>query len=239
MPNIISLGEAVIDFVPTESGVSLADVPGFYRRFGGAPANVAIGLAKLDSSAGFIGKVGQDSFGDFLETSFDSSGVDTTCLYRTDRANTTLAFVSLTEEGDREFIFYRDPGADELLKESEISEDYVRKAEVLHFGSITLTKKESREATFRALSYARKHDLMVSLDPNIRLNLWKDPTRAKELVQYLMKDVDILKLSLEEVKFLTGVDELEAGVDELFKFGPDLIIATLGSEGCLYKTVSD
>lgn len=233
MADILTLGEALIDFVPTKSGVSLAEVPGFYRRFGGAPANVAVGLARLGRDVGFIGKVGEDSFGDFLEERFKAEGVEVKGLYRTTRANTTLAFVSLTEEGDRDFVFYRNPGADELLKQEEIDEDYIASGEVLHFGSLSLTRQETREATFKAIRYARKHDVTVTMDPNVRLNLWEDEDRVKELILNLTDEVDLVKLSEEEVLFLTGSKDLESGTDRLLEIGPKIAVVTLGENGCL------
>ncbi len=235
MPNIYTLGEALIDFVPQESGVSLVDVSGFYKRFGGAPANVAMGLAKLGSDAGFIGKVGKDSFGDFLEAKFEEAGVNVNQLYRTGKANTTLAFVSLTEEGDRDFVFYRDPGADELLKPDEIGERALSQAKVFHFGSISLTKKESREATEKAIELSREEGVKVTMDPNVRFNLWGDRSRLKESILNLIDKVDMIKLSEEEVEFLTGTDDLEAGISELTDLGPNPVLVTLGRRGCFYK----
>ncbi|MBS3765151.1 carbohydrate kinase [Candidatus Bipolaricaulota bacterium] len=232
MTDIITLGEALIDFVPTESGVSLKAVPGFHRRFGGAPANVAIGLARLGGNVGFIGKVGEDSFGDFLKDKFKDEGVDVRGLYRTSRANTTLAFVSLTEEGERDFVFYRNPGADELLEPKEIKEDYIESAEVLHFGSLSLTRKETRKATIRAIKYARRHEVTVTMDPNIRLNLWEDENRLQELVLDLAEEVNLMKLSKEEVFFLTGMEDLVSGTNRLLELGPELIVVTLGAKGC-------
>ncbi|MBS3814626.1 carbohydrate kinase, partial [Candidatus Bipolaricaulota bacterium] len=234
MPETIILGEALVDFVPTESGLPLAEVPGFYKRFGGAPANVAMGMSKLGSDVGFVGKVGQDSFGDFLKDRFVEAGVNVDQLYRTGRANTTLAFVSLTEVGDRDFAFYRNPGADELLKPEEIREQAFKDARVFHFGSLSLTKKESKEATEKAIEVARKNGLKVTMDPNIRFNLWSSHSVLKKLVRSLLKKVDILKLSKEEVSFLTGSDDLGVGTAELADLGPDPVIVTLGEEGCLF-----
>ncbi|MFP4135718.1 MAG: carbohydrate kinase family protein [Candidatus Acetothermia bacterium] len=232
MPDVITLGEALIDFVPTESGVSLPEVPGFYRRFGGAPANVAVGLAKLGGDVGFIGKVGEDSFGDYVEAKLRDEGVELEGLYRTGKANTSLAFVSLTEAGDRDFVFYRNPGADELLRVEEVDPEYVSSAEVLHFGSLSLTKKEVREATYKAVSYAGESGVTVTMDPNIRTNLWENESLARELILDLTEKTDIMKLSEEEVSFLTGREDLEAGTDRLLELGPELIIVTLGRNGC-------
>ncbi len=234
MIDIITLGEALIDFVPTESGQSLANVPGFYKRFGGAPANVAIGLAQLDRNPGFIGKVGRDSFGQFLEARMEREGVNVDHLYKTDNANTTLAFVSLTEEGERDFIFYRDPGADELLRPGEIDEGYINEAKILHFGSLSLTKEESRAATLRSISCARDHDLIVSMDPNVRLDLWDKPEELQNMVLDLLERVEVIKLSEEEVEFFTGLTELDAGIKRLTELGPDLVVVTMGDRGCRF-----
>ncbi len=234
MIDVISLGEALIDFVPTESGVNLAGVPGFYKRFGGAPANVAIGLAQIGRSPGFIGKVGRDSFGDFLESEMAREGVNVDHLYRSDLAHTTLAFVSLTSEGERDFIFYRNPGADELLRPEEIDENYLSRARVLHFGSLSLTKEESREATIQAIEYAQENGLTVSLDPNVRLDLWDDTEKLRRMVRDLLEDVDIIKLSEEEVEFFTGLEDLRAGMIRLSELGPDLVVVTLGDRGCKF-----
>ena len=235
MTDAIILGEALIDFVPTESGLSLADVPGFYRRFGGAPANVSLGLAKLGTESGFIGKVGNDSFGDFLERRFVEAGVDVSQLYRTNRTNTTLAFVSLTEEGDRDFIFYRNPGPDELLRPGELDYTEFGYARLFHFGSLLLTRRESRKVTEKAIEASLSKGLTVSMDPNIRLNLWCDHSRARKLVRTFLRKVDIVKLSEEEVYFLTGEDDLETGTEKLAGLGPDPVVVTLGKRGCLVR----
>ena len=229
----IILGEALIDFVPTESGVSISSVPGFYKRFGGAPANVAMGMAKLGSDTSFVGKVGKDGFGDFLEGKFIDAGVNVDQLYRTDKANTTLAFVSLTEKGDRDFVFYRNPGADELLKPEEVDENKFKNARVFHFGSLSLTRKESRRATKRAIEVSRENGLKVTMDPNIRLNLWSSPSRLKKLVKSLLPMVDMIKLSEEEVYFITGTEDLESGISKLTELGPSPVLVTLGSRGSL------
>lgn len=235
MPEVLTLGEALIDFVSREPGVPLSEVWTFNKRFGGAPANVAIGLATLGRDAGFIGKVGMDSFGDFLETKFRSTGVNVEGLYRTRRANTTLAFVSLTKTGARDFIFYRNPGADELLKPDEIDCDLFSKTKVFHFGSLSLTNSASRQATLKALECAKKHEVIVTMDPNIRLSLWKDPSVLKKLVKDLLGEVDILKLNEEEIQFLSGQTSVSGGTKKLVNLGPALVIATLGKQGCFFR----
>ncbi|MFB6290911.1 MAG: carbohydrate kinase [Candidatus Bipolaricaulia bacterium] len=233
MTDIFTLGEALIDFVPTESGLPLSEVPGFRRRFGGAPANVAMGLAKLGSDAGFIGKVGEDSFGDFLTQELFEAGVNIDQLYKTDRANTTLAFVSLTKEGDRDFAFYRNPGADELLQPEEIDAATLGEAKVFHFGSISFTQPESLRATKKAVAISQDENLKVTMDPNIRLNLWEEPSKLKSLVESLLGKVDLIKLSEEEVYFLTDTEDLKTGITNLSARGPKTVVVTLGARGCL------
>ncbi len=231
MTDVISLGEALIDFVPTKSGVKLVDVPGFKKRFGGAPANLAVGLANFGVDVGFIGKVGADSFGDFIEREFQSRGVDVSHLYRSDRANTTLAFVSLTDQGDRDFVFYRDPGADELLNVSEVAENYISSGKILHFGSLSLTGERSREATAKAIGVARDNGLLISMDPNFRFSLWPDREVALKEILELLPGVDLLKLSEEEAVTLGGRDDLESSLAELKNVGPDLVVVTRGRRG--------
>lgn len=233
MVDIITLGEALIDFVPTESGLPLAEVEKFYRRFGGAPANVAVGLSKLGEEVGFIGKVGEDSFGDFLERKFRENDVDVSGLQKTREANTTLAFVSLTEAGERDFAFYRNPGADELLTGDEIDEDYVASSKFLHFGSLSLTKQESREATVKAVRCANRNGVTVTMDPNLRVDLWEDERKLKKTVKELLPEVEVVKLSEEEALFLTDSTGLEAATNAILKEGPKLVVATRGEKGCL------
>ena len=233
MVDVITMGEALIDFVPTESGLPLAEVNNFYRRFGGAPANVAVGLGKLGEEVGFIGKVGEDSFGDYLEREFRENGVDVSRLRKTREANTTLAFVSLTEAGERDFAFYRNPGADELLTEDEIDEDYISSSKFLHFGSLSLTRKESQEATVKAVRCAKRHGVTVTMDPNLRADLWEDEDNLKKTVKELLPEVQVVKLSEEEALFLTESAGLEAATNEILKEGPKLVVATRGEKGCL------
>ncbi len=231
MPDVITLGEALIDFVPTESGLSLAEVSGFSKRFGGAPANLAVGLARLGTDVGFIGKVGDDSFGDFIKAKLVREGVETSHVYRSHRAHTTLAFVSLSKEGERDFIFYRNPGADQLLMPPEIRKSYIAGANLFHFGSLSLTGEDSLEATKRAIDIARGSGVLVSMDPNIRFSLWEDDDHARTRIMDTIDKVDILKLSLEEAYFLSQQTDLHKASRRLAGLGPDLLIITQGEKG--------
>jgi fructokinase len=172
MPAVITLGEMLIDFVPTVSGVSLIEAPAFQKAAGGAPANVAVGLARLGVPSGFMGKVGEDAFAE--------NGVDTTALCFSKAARTALAFVSLKADGERDFMFYRHPSADMLYTPEEVDEDYLEQARIFHYGSISLIGEPSRSATLRAIEVARQSGALISYDPNLRLNLWPDAQSAKE-----------------------------------------------------------
>ncbi|NSW76860.1 MAG: histidine kinase [Candidatus Atribacteria bacterium] len=230
----VCLGELLIDFVSTMSGVTLKDAPGFEKAPGGAPANVAVGLAKLGIETYFIGKVGRDAFGEFLRDTLVKNGVDTRFLTSTEKAKTTLAFVSLTREGERDFVFYRDPGADMLLDQSDIEEEGFRKGGVFHFGSITMTHEPACSATLRALSLAEKYGCLISFDPNLRPALWKSLEEARFRMLQGAEKAHVLKVNEEEAMFLADRSSLEEALDFLVKKFPQTLVAvTLGKNGCL------
>lgn len=244
MPNVIALGELLIDFVPTVSGVTLIEAPAFKKAPGGAPANVAAGLAKLGISAGFMGKVGDDPFGHFLAQTLIDAGVDTAALLFSSEARTALAFVSLRADGEREFSFYRHPSADMLYRPDEVNTGYIRTAKVLHYGSISLIGEPSRSATLLAVETARSAGLLVSYDPNLRLSLWPSAEAAREGMMLGWPLAQVIKVSAEELAFLSGKDDpwtghqdwLEAGARRLWHPGLRLLIVTLGKDGCAYVT---
>lgn len=236
MTEIVTLGEALIDFVSTESGVALHEAPGFRRRFGGSPANTAVGLARLGRDAGFTGMVGTDAFGRYLEDQLEREGVDTEGLRRTDRARTTLAFVSLTEQGVPDFEFHRHPGADECLTPEDLPRSMVEEARVVHTGSLALSSKDVRRSAFRAMDWARASDTFVSLDPNLRLTLWDSDQEARKDVMEAVSRARLVKLSEEEAKFLTGEDDLSAAAEALREKGPELVVVTRGAEGSFYQS---
>ncbi len=200
---------------------------------------MAVGLSKLGTAAGFLGKVGDDAFGHFLQNQLKQAGVDTSHLQLTKEARTTLAFVSLTESGDRDFMFYRNPGADELLSADEIAENYIKESKVLHFGSLSLTSSSSRKATFKAIEYGQKYGLIISMDPNLRFSLWESKKQAKEVVLNSISQCNFLKLSLEEAGFLSENQNMEAACLFLLDLGPDLVVVTLGEQGCFYRRKAD
>lgn len=230
----ICLGELLIDFVSTLNGVTLRDAPGFEKAPGGAPANVAVGLSKLGIETYFIGKIGKDAFGDFLRMTLDKYGVKTNYLTTTTKAKTTLAFVSLTEEGERDFVFYRDPGADMLLDQSDIIDLIFSGSGVFHFGSITMTHEPSNSATFKAIQLARKYGYLVSFDPNLRPALWKTLDEAWEKMRLGMELSDVVKLNEEEAMFIAETNTVEEAIRYLQRsYNLALVIITLGKEGSI------
>ncbi|MDQ3707399.1 MAG: PfkB family carbohydrate kinase [Chloroflexota bacterium] len=238
MPDVIACGEMLIDFVSTVSGVTLMEAPAFEKAPGGAPANVAVGLARLGVSTGFIGKLGEDEFGRFLQSVLDGNGVDTSRLLFTEEARTALAFVSLREDGEREFMFYRHPSADMLFAPHEVHVPYIARARVFHYGSITLGAEPSASATLHAAIVARENGLFVSYDPNLRLNLWPSAEAAREGMMRGWEHANLIKISEEEATFLTGTDDLEQAARDLWHDNLRLLAVTQGSEGSTVFTPS-
>lgn len=206
---IISLGESLIDFIPHEQG-RLSEVTSFYPVVGGAPANVAVAVAKLGGQSLFVGKVGQDSFGIKIIHTLRESGVDTRGISMTPFAKTALAFVSLTESGERDFSFYHNPSADILLDPEDLQESWFAGASIFHFGSISMLAEPSLSATRRAIKLAKKNHCLISFDPNIRLSLWSDTSMLKDRINEVLPVVDILKISEEETEFIGKREELFA-----------------------------
>lgn len=235
MPEVICLGELLIDFIASQKDIPLGESPAFEKAPGGAPANVAVGLAKLGVQAGFVGKVGDEHFGRYLKKTLQQNKVDTSYLILDKQTRTTLAFVSRFSHGQNEFTFYRHPGADMMLKPSEIKERYFRRARIFHFGSISLGSQPSCSATLKALKLARKHKLLISYDPNLRLSLWDSPQAARKAIWLGLKHADVVKISDQEWKFITGTNNLDQGCRKLFKLGIKLVVVSLGPKGCYYN----
>jgi fructokinase len=236
MIDIITLGELLIDFVSTQSGVTLAEAPAFQKAPGGAPANVAVGVARLGVRSGFIGKVGDDDFGHFLARTLQENGVDISALRFSDEARTMLAFVSLRADGERDFMFYRHPSADMLLRPDEIDREYIGAARIFHFGSISLIGEPARSATLAAVETAVERGVLVSYDPNLRLNLWPSAEAAREGILLGWPFAQVIKVSEEELTFLSGAADFDAAVDALWHKRLRLLVVTAGREGCRYAT---
>ncbi|KAK8948048.1 putative fructokinase-1 [Platanthera guangdongensis] len=234
---VVSFGEMLIDFVPTESGLSLADAPGFIKAPGGAPANVAIAVARLGGRAAFMGKLGDDEFGRMLAAILRENGVSDAGVTFDAGARTALAFVTLRSDGEREFMFYRNPSADMLLTPAELDLDLIRRAKVFHYGSISLITDPCRSAHLKALEVAKEAGVLLSYDPNLRLPLWPSAEEAKEQILSIWNYADVIKVSDVELEFLTGIDSVEDEVAlTLWRPTLKLLLVTLGEKGCKYYT---
>lgn len=231
---VISLGELLIDFVSVDVDRSLAESSGFAKAPGGAPANVAAGLAKLGRKAGFIGKVGRDPFGEYLTQVLRDAGIDVSGMSYDDEARTTLSYVANRSNGVRDCMFYRNPGADMRLAPADLVETAFASAKAFHFGSISLGCEPVRSATMQALEWAKKYGLLVSYDPNLRLSLWDDEDFAKKEIRAAFRFADVVKISEEEMEFVTGFDTLEESASYILKQGPKLVVITRGGDGCYY-----
>jgi fructokinase len=236
MYDVIALGELLIDFTPagfSDNGNTL-----FEMNPGGAPANVLTAVTKLGGKCAFIGKVGDDQFGYFLKKVLENNQINTDGLKFTTKENTTLAFVHLDDKGDRSFTFYRNPGADTMLEEEDIELDLIEKGKIFHFGSLSMTDEPSKSATLKAIEYAKQNKKIISYDPNWRPPLWENETVAKKEMILGLQYADIVKLSEDELQFLTGESNLEYGSKTLFDMGIKLVLVTLGAKGCYYRHTS-
>ncbi len=238
MPKALCIGELLIDFVSTTVDVTLAEAPGFAKAAGGATANVAVGLAKLGVDSGFIGKIGDEPFGDFLRETLEQNCVDTSQLISEADRRTTLAFVATRSDGAKDILFYRNPGADILLRPDEIDEAYVQSADVFHYGSCSLSHQPVRDATLRAIQYAKDAGAFMSYDPNLRLMMWDAPEDAKHWIWEVMPYANVVKAAEEEWEFITDTPELENGSERILEAGVELVIVTLGEHGCYYNNGS-
>lgn len=239
MKRVISIGEALIDFIPNQKNCSLKDVSGFERVAGGAPANVSAVVAKLGGKSSFISKLGNDAFGDYIIETLNNVNVDTNYVLRTDKANTGLAFVSLKEDGNRDFSFYRKPSADMLLEECEINEEWFKSCHSLHFCSVDLIECPMKYAHKKAIEYAMKNNSIISFDPNVRLPLWDKEEDCKNAILEFLPLAHVIKISDEELEFITGYDDIEKSKEILFKGNVKLIIFTKGKDGCEVHTKNE
>lgn len=228
---LISIGEALIDFIPNKSGCEFYEVTGFEPKVGGAPANVCGAYTKLGGTSKIITQLGDDPFGDKIKREFDFYGIDTSCVSFTDKANTALAFVSLAANGNRTFSFYRKPSADMLFSDEQVKKEWFNDTAVLHFCSVSLGKFPMRDAHLKAIEYARENGSIVSFDPNLRFQLWDDREDLFRTVNEFIPKSDILKVSDEELEFITGITDAKNAIDSLFKGNVKLVIYTCGADG--------
>ncbi|KAJ9563395.1 hypothetical protein OSB04_008555 [Centaurea solstitialis] len=238
-PQVVCFGELLIDFVPTVSGVSLAEAPGFKKAPGGAPANVAVGISRLGGSAAFLGKVGDDEFGHMLANILKENNVDNSGMRFDKEARTALAFVTLRADGEREFMFFRNPSADMLFTEAELDKDLIKNSTIFHYGSISLIEEPCKSAHLAAMQVAKKAGCILSYDPNLRLALWPSAEAARTGIMSIWDQADIIKVSEEEIEFLTGGDDPydhNVVLTKLFHPNLKLLIVTEGPDGCRYYT---
>lgn len=228
--DVIALGELLIDF--TENGKSAQGNPIFEANPGGAPCNVLAMLAKLEHKTAFIGKVGKDFFGEQLKQAIIEVGIDASFLRMDEKIHTTLAIVHTDDDGDRDFSFYRNPGADMMLTQDEIPEEIFKDTKIFHFGTLSMTHDGIRLATKKALMLAKEEGALISFDPNLRPPLWDSLEEAKEQVLYGLKFCDILKISDNEIQWLTGKEDYTEGVSWIQeRFNISLILVSMGKEG--------
>ena len=232
MTDITALGEILIDL--TQSGVNAKGVPEYAANPGGAPANLAVAATRLGAKAAFVGKVGNDSFGNLLKRTLSDNGVDISGLATDDKEATTLAVVSVDESGERSFSFYRDPSADVNLRREDVPESLLD-AKFFHFGSVSLTADPARDTTLWAAARAKERGAWISYDPNYRPSLWQDQETALTRMKQPLPMVDILKVSDEELLLLTGADDISAGAAILAAYGISLVLVNLGAEGAFYR----
>lgn len=234
MYDVTAIGELLIDFTPegtTPEGAAL-----YGRNPGGGPPNVLSAVARLGGRTALISKVGDDRFGKFLISVMKDVSVETRGIRVTDKANTTLAFVHLDSSGDRSFSFCRKPGADMLLSDKDVDRELVAEARVFHFSTVSMTHEPSRSATLYAVRIAKENGALISFDPNLRPPLWDGLEEARQMIIKGLGYADVLKVSEEELEFITGIKGLGEGAECIAeKYGIHLILVTLGAKGCFYR----
>jgi fructokinase len=236
--DVITCGELIIDFVSLESGATLAQSATFKKAPGGAPANVVVGLARLGKSTGFMGQVGDDEFGHFMADTLRTDGVDVHGLHFSTQERTALSFVSLLANGERDFMFYRHPSADMTWQICDEDAAILTSARIFHYGSISLINEPSRSSTLTALRYAKESGALISYDPNLRLSLWPSVEAARTGILDAWHYANVIKVSEEELTFLSGEATPERGARSLWSENLQLLIVTQGSAGCSYYTAA-
>ena len=225
-----ALGELLIDF--TENGTSSQGNPLMEANPGGAPCNVLAMLERLGKKTAFIGKVGKDMFGNQLKAAVEEVGIDTRNLIMDENVHTTLAFVHTYPDGDRDFSFYRDPGADMMLTKDEVQKELIENSRIFHFGTLSSTHEGVREATRHAIELAKEAGCIITFDPNLRPPLWKSLDDARKEIEYGMTKCDVLKISDNEVEFLFGTTDYDKGAAMIReKYNIPLVLITMGKDG--------
>jgi fructokinase len=230
--DVLSFGEALVDFFPERPGVALAECDVFHRQLGGAPANVAVGLARLGARVGLMTLVGPDAFGTFVRDRLAAEGVDVAAVGVHRTAKTGVTFVAVGAHGERSFLFFRHPSADQMIAAHDVDDKLLARARIVHVGSSTLAREPSRAATLKAIAQAKRAGCLLSTDPNWRAHLWENPAEAAPMLQALVAECDLVKISDDELAPLTGVTDPEEGAHKLRALGPALVVVTLGARGC-------
>jgi fructokinase len=234
MAQAVCFGELLVDMV-SDADSSLAQAPRFLKAPGGAPANVAVGLARLGIPTAFVGQVGNDPFGHWLRDTVAQENVDTKYLRMSEAARTTIAFVATRTDGKKDICFYRNPGADAQFSPDDFDATVLENAQVLHCGSVSLSLNPCCDAQFDAVEKARAKGVLISYDPNWRPSLWNDLEAAHELVWKMMPLSDIVKVADEEWEFVTGTSDFAAGAAKIRALGPKLVIITRGADGAYFN----
>lgn len=231
MGKLIGTGEALIDMIPAESGKMIKDVAAFSPIVGGAPANVCGAFSKLGGESYMVTQLGNDPFGDKIIDNFKEFNIGTEYISRTSEANTALAFVALMEDGNREFSFYRNPSADMLLDKASIKKEWFADSFALHFCSVSLGDTPMKQAHKRAIEYALEAGNIISFDPNLRFNLWESEEKLKQAVLEFLPYAHVLKVSDEELEFITGITDESEAIKSLFVGNVSLVLYTKGADG--------
>lgn len=228
--DVAALGELLVDF--TENGISAQGNPVLEANPGGAPCNVLSMLQNLGKSTAFIGKIGDDAFGRMLTDAVKAQEINTENLVVDTEVHTTLAFVHTKKGGDREFSFYRNPGADMMLRWEEVQQEKLAQTRIFHFGTLSMTHEKVKDATKRAVQHAKKEGALISFDPNLRPPLWSSLEDAACQMWYGIGQCDILKISDDEIAFLTGKVDIDQGIAQILKKShPSIVCATMGKHG--------
>lgn len=231
MGKLYAIGEALIDFIPNTTDSKLKDVETFSRQVGGAPCNVASTVQKLGGQSEMITQLGQDAFGDIIVETLEDIGVGTSFIKRTNEANTALAFVSLTKSGERDFSFYRKPSADMLYNSENINELPITPNDILHFCSVDLVESEMKEAHKAIIEKFKQQQGTICFDPNVRLPLWDSEEACKRAIREFIPHANIVKISDEELSFITDIKDDEQAINWLFQNNVEIVIYTKGAEG--------
>ncbi len=236
VPGVVSLGELLVDMVSPALDASLAETTEFIKAPGGAPANVAVGVVRLGVPAKFAGCLGNEPFGLWLKSIVENEGVDVSGVKLTDEARTTIAFVATRGDGKKDICFYRNPGADAMLRAEDLPETLFDNIKILHIGSVSLGLEPCRSAQFEAVRRAKEQGVLISFDPNWRPSLWNDFGLALQLIWQTIPLSDLVKVADEEWEFVTGHADFTTGAQKILAQGPKLVIMTKGAEGVQVAT---